>query len=246
MNRHNLLLIGCLALGASLASGQTQSTPSAAPAQSPEGNFSGKVTETMNAAGYTYILVDTGKAKNWAAAPQFPVKVGDSVAVAGGMPMPKYHSKSLDRDFELVYFTGAVKVNGVAPGSDGKSLELPKDHPPIGGVKAKPTVDLSGIKKAEGGKSIAEIYAGKAKLNGQPVKVRGRVVKYNAEIMGKNWLHIKDGTGDSGSNDLTVTTAATTKVGDMVLVTGKISTDRDFGGNYKYSMMIEDAEVKVE
>lgn len=246
MNRHNLLLIGCLALGASLASGQTPSTPSAAAAQSPEGNFSGKVTETMNAAGYTYILVDTGKAKNWAAAPQFPVKVGDSVAVAAGMPMPKYHSKSLDRDFELVYFTGAVKVNGAVPGSDGTPLDLPKDHPPIAGMKAKPTVDLSGIKKAEGGKSIAEIYAGKAKLKGQPVKVRGRVVKYNANIMGKNWLHIRDGTGDSSSDDLTVTTAAATKVGDMVLVTGNISNDRDFGGNYKYSMMIEDAEVKVE
>ena len=246
MNRNNLLLIGCLVLGTSLASAQTPAPAAAAPAKNPEGSFSGKVAETMNAAGYTYVLVDTGKAKLWTAAPQFAVKVGDSVAVAGGMPMPNYHSKALNRDFELVYFTSALKVNGAAPGGEASLAELPKNHPPIAGAAAKPVVDLSGIKKADGGKSIAEIFDGKAKLKGKAIKVRGRVVKYNADIMGKNWIHIKDGTGENGSNDLTITTAATTKVGDLVLVTGNVSTDRDFGGNYKYSVLIEDAQVTVE
>ncbi len=246
MNRNNLLLIGCLVLGASLAPAHSQSASPAAPAKNPDGNFAGKVAETMNAAGYTYALVDTGKTKLWAAAPQFTVKVGDAVAVAGGMAMPNYHSKALNRDFEVVYFTAALTVNGVAPGGDGKLAELPKNHPPVAGVTPKSVVNLSGIKKADGGKDIAEIYAGKAKLKDKAVKVRGRVVKYNADIMGKNWLHIQDGSGSVGSNDLTVTTAATTKVGDTVLVSGNVATDRDFGGNYKYSLMIEDAQVTVE
>jgi hypothetical protein len=71
-------------------------------------------------------------------------------------------------------------------------------------------------------------------------------VKYNGGIMGKNWLHIRDGSGQEGNNDLTVTTDAPAKVGDTVLVKGKVSTDRDFGGGYKYPVIVEDAKVTVE
>ncbi len=237
-----LTLIGCLVLGASQARGQT----SAAPAADPAVGFSGKVLETTNAASYTYVLVDTGTGQRWAAAPQVAVKVGDTVAVANAMAMPNYHSKTLDRDFEVVYFTGSLTVNGAIPGAGGASVGLPKNHPPIAGTTASPKVELTGIKKAAGGKSIAEIVSGKTELKGKAVKVRGRVVKYNAGIMGKNWLHIQDGTGSAGSNDLTVTTATLVKVGDTVLVSGTVVTDRDFGGGYKYSVIIEDAKVTVE
>ena len=244
-----VLLIGCVVLSAPMAWCQTQSPASSpqasAPAAVPARNLSGKVVETMNAGNYTYVLLDTGTTKLWVAAPQFAVKVGDSLAVADAMPMPKFRSKTLMLEFEVVYFTGGVLVNGAAPAA-GKSAELPKNHPPIGGAAAQPALDLSGIKKAEDGKSIAEIHAGKTELKGRTVKVRGKVVKYNAEIMGKNWLHIQDGTGSAGNHDLTVTTASQTKVGDTVLVTGTVATDRDFGGGYKYDLIIEDAKVTVE
>jgi hypothetical protein len=234
---------------------QTQAPASKGASSDSATAFSGKVAETMSTAGYTYVLVDTGKAKTWAAAPQFSVKVGDTVAVADGMPMPNYHSKTLNRDFDLVVFTGNVKVNGALPGAgatpSAKSGALPEGHPPISGAPgsaadAKPTIDLTGIKKAEGGKTIAEIYSDKSKLGGKKVKVRGRVVKYNAEIMGKNWIHIQDGTGAAGSNDLAVTTAAKTKVGDLILVNGTVAINKDFGGGYQYTVIVEDAQLTVE
>jgi hypothetical protein len=208
--------------------------------------ISGKVIETTNAANYTYVLIDTGDNKLWAAAPQFAVKLGDSIAIAGAMPMPNYHSKTLNRDFEVVYFTASVKLNGKPLAGGDNSVGLPKNHPPIGGAGARPALDFSGIKKAEGGKNIAEIYAGKAKLTGKPVEVRGKVVKYNGGVMGKNWLHIQDGTGSAPGNDLTVTTASPAKVGDTVLVSGTVATDRDFGGGYRYNLIIEDAKIAVE
>ena len=65
-------------------------------------------------------------------------------------------------------------------------------------------------------------------------------------IMGKNWLHVKDGTGTSGTDDLVVTTSVTAKVGDKVLVNGKVSSDKDFGSGYRYDVIIEDAEVTIE
>ena len=101
-------LTGCLALTACVARGDdsapSSSAQTGAPAPHQPNAFSGKVTETTNAASYTYICVDTGTRKVWAAAPQFPVKVGDSVSIADGMPMPNYHSKTLDRTFDVVYF----------------------------------------------------------------------------------------------------------------------------------------------
>ena len=200
----------------------------------------------MDAASYTYVLLDTGSKKLWVAAPQFTVKVGDTATVADAMPMSNYHSKTLDRDFEVVYFTGQVTLSGKAPAAGGLPATLPPNHPPVGGAAAKPAIKLTDIKQAEGGKRIADIFAGKAALSGKPVTVRGQVVKYNANIMGKNWLHIQDGTGSAASSDLTVTTAANTKVGDVVLVTGTVATDRDFGGGYRYDLIIEDAKVTVE
>jgi len=56
---------------------------------------------------------------------------------------------------------------------------------------ASPNLDLTGIKLADGGKTVQEIIAKQAKLAGKSVTVRGKVVKYNAEIMGKNWLHLQ-------------------------------------------------------
>ena len=109
-------------------------------------------------------------------------------------------------------------------------------------------MDLTGIKKADGGQTVQEIFATHAKLAGKTVTVRGKVVKYNAMILGKNWLHIQDGTGtaDNRDNDLTVTTSTPAKLGDTVLVTGSVTLNKDFGANYKYAVILDDAKVTVE
>ena len=122
---------------------------------------------------------------------------------------------------------------------------MPADHP----MPAAPseTVDLTGIARADGGKTIAEIYTEKAELAGKPVTVRGKVVKVNANIMDRNWIHVRDGSGAEGTNDLTITTAGTPPaVGDTVLVTGPVVLNKDFGMGYEYDVMVEDAQVKVE
>jgi type IV pilus biogenesis protein CpaD/CtpE len=115
---------------------------------------------------------------------------------------------------------------------------------------AKPSaeIDLAGIAKAEDGKTVAEVYAEKDALANTKVTVRGKVVKTNAGIMGKDWLHVRDGSGADGTNDLTVTTAPGTlpKVGDAVVVTGTVVLNKDFGMGYQYPVMLEGAEVKVE
>lgn len=218
----------------------------AAPATASAAGKSGTVIETIDAAGYTYVQVDTGTEKFWAAAPQFAAKAGDPVIVPEGMPMENYHSKSLDRTFDVVYFVDSVVVGG-AQSASASAGAMPEGHPAIDNPATTPaaaTVDLTNIKKA--GKTVAEIFAEKDQLNGKAVEVRGKVVKYSPEIMGKNWIHIQDGTGGEGTNDLTVTTSAQAAQGDTVVVSGQVTTNKDFGYGYKYDVIIEDATVKAE
>lgn len=221
------------------------------------GGFAGKVTETMDAGGYTYVLVDTGTNKVWAAAARFQVKQDDLVTVPESLPMKDFESKSLNRTFPVIYFAGNIAVNGTKPDPEklpaghpaiGGSApgELPAGHPSLVGKTLPPTVEVTGVKPAKDGKTVAEVYAASAKLGGKPVKVRGKVVKFNANILGKNWLHIQDGTGSAGSNDLLVTTVAQAKRGDTVLVEGKVALNKNFGSGYKYDLLVEDAKVTVE
>ena len=131
-----------------------------------------------------------------------------------------------------------------APEAPAAAAQVPADHP-----VAQPAaeVDLSGIAKAEGGKTVAAVYAEKDALAGQKVTVRGKVVKANAGIMGRNWLHVRDGSGAEGTNDLTATTAADLPaVGTTVVLTGTLALDQDFGMGYQYPVIVQDAELTVE
>jgi hypothetical protein len=220
----------------------------AAPAAAP-GAVQGKVVETMNSGGYTYVALEKEGAKVWAAGPQVPVKVGDMITLSAGMPMKNYHSKTLDRTFDVVYFVQAITVAGGEPAEAPTSATgaAPADGEEAGG-KAEPTevMVIKDIAKAEGGKTVAEVFAEKAALSGKEVVLRGKVVKYNSGIMGKNWLHVQDGSGAAGSNDLTITTQDEVAAGATVLVKGKIATGRDFGAGYAYDVMIEEAKVTAE
>jgi hypothetical protein len=221
--------------------GQAPATTAAKPTEGKSAaSGEGKVAETMNAGGYTYVKLEGATGDVWAAAPETELKVGDSISYSGGMPMQNFTSNTLKRTFELVYFVPGYTINGALPKA-----------PAAAGAKtaagASPAaVDLSGIATPEGGSTVADVFAKKAELSGKEVTLRGKVVKYNAGIMGRNWIHLRDGSGAEGTNDLTITTMSTAAVGATVLVKGKIALDKDFGAGYKYGIIVEDAVVTTE
>jgi aspartyl/asparaginyl-tRNA synthetase len=93
-------------------------------------------------------------------------------------------------------------------------------------------------------RTVAEIWAQRAQLKEKTVTIRGKVVKFNENIMGKNWVHLRDGTGTAGKdNDVTVTTADQAAVGDVVTVKGTVRVDKDFGAGYAYPVIVEDARL---
>jgi hypothetical protein len=214
-------------------------TPGSAGGAAAPGGISGEVMETMDAGGYTYVRVKSGRDEVWAAGPETPVSVGDVVAMPEGMKMENFKSETLDRSFDAVYFVSEIRVGPEA--SAGGNRKMPPNHPPMQSVPEG--MDFSGIEVPDGGVSIADLYSGKTELEGKQVRVRGKVVKFTPGVMGKNWIHLRDGTGDEGTDDVAVTTDATVAVGDVVTAQGTVVLDKDFGFGYKYIVLVENAKV---
>lgn len=217
-----------------------------APAAPAAGIISGTIAETMNSGGYTYALLQTGSKDAWIATGELPVKIGERLSATIDMPMENFNSKTLNRSFPLIYFVTGVTRNGVAVAAAAGPAGAPAlagSHEPTQ-ASAAPQV-IAPMAPAPGGVTIAQLWAQRKALSGKVVVVRGKVVKVNNEIMGSNWFHLQDGTGTAkdGTNDLTITTNVTVKVGDIVTVSGTLATDKDFGAGYTYDAIIEKATV---
>jgi len=208
----------------------TPSTP-AAPAAGDQ-KVSGTVVETMDAGGYTYAKLDRGTGQIWVAGPETKLTVGTVVGAVDGTLMPGFHSDTLDRTFDAIYFINSFPVTGSAP---------PNPHAGSAAGAAAKAPLIEKVEPATGGQTIAQVFAGKATLVGKPVVIRGKVVKVNNGILGRNWFHIQDGTGAAGTNDLTITSSSTAALGDVVVVRGTLAADKDFGAGYKYALLVENA-----
>jgi len=192
------------------------------------------VVETMDSGGYTYVKVDEDGAVYWAAAPASQVSVGDSVSFSEQMKMENFTSRTLDRTFDELMFVGALKTGSTASGT-------PAIAPLAATTPAAATV-LEPIAKAQDGYTIAEVFAAKDELKGKAIKVRGKVVKVSSNIMGLNWVHLQDGSGEGGTDRLIFRSAANTAdVGAVVTAEGTLDTDKDFGYGYRYSALVDDS-----
>jgi hypothetical protein len=228
--------------------------PSAAPQV-----LRGKVLEKVDVSQYSYLKLATASGETWAAVQRSETKVGEEVGVANAFPMQNFESKELGRKFDVVYF-GSLAAPGQAAAAPPAAAAPAAAPGPMGGgaapasmaaqhegvAKGPTDVKVEKVTKATGaeGRTVEEVWSQREKLKGKPVAVRGQVVKFTP-VMGKNFIHLRDGSGDSGkqTHDVTVTTSDTVAVGDVVTAKGTIVTDKDFGSGYAYPVLIEDAKV---
>lgn len=203
----------------------------AAPQQS--AHHSGKVVETMNAGGYTYMKVDENGEKYWVAVTEIVVRKGETVSFEEQMWMQNFPSRSLERTFEKILFA---------------TLSSPSAAP-AEAVRPK-TAPTTPVARAEGGSRIAELFAARGTLDGKSVKVRGVVTKVSRQIMKRNWVHLQDGSGSgsAGNDDLVFTTRddVTLRPGETVIAEGTATVDKDFGYGYFYPVIIEESRFTPE
>ena len=225
--------------------------------------FSGKVVETQDVSTYTYVRLDDGAGKQiWAAVPQTQVEIGEEVALKGGTVMTNFNSKTLNRTFESIIFASGFvrgsenKIARTTGGANGSSSDAVQPASSPDGMTSQSSsgstraiVSFSGVKveksTAQNGYTVGELFAKAVNLNNQKVTVKGRVVKISPNIMGKNWLHIQDGSGDPSTNthDLVVTSSAVVEKDTVISLEGVLAADKNFGSGYRYDVLIEDAVV---
>lgn len=226
---------GILVVALLAAANTAAANPTAAPA-----SHEGVVLDRIAVDAYVYVRLDIGTRTLWAAGPKVPVQVGQRAAFVDALPMDRYYSKGLGITFDRVYFAEALKLGASAP-AGSSSARAPAAAPP-----AAP-VDFSSIQRPPGGRTVAELLAEGSPEGNQEVVLRARVVKVVHNVMDRSWIHLRDGTGAEGANDLTVTSKdAQVAVGDLVLVRGVLIRDKDFGYGYRYARIIEDARITRE
>jgi hypothetical protein len=207
--------------------------------------ISGTVVEQIPAGGYVYLRLKTGTGEVWAAVGQAPVELGSTVTVEGAMLMEQFESQSLNRTFERIYF-GTLAAAGSASAAAAQGASMPPGAA-SSGTPQPATVQVAKVEKASGpdARTIGDVWAQKEALVGKTVSIRGVVVKYNPGVMGKNWIHLQDGSGDAagGTHDITVTTMDGVDMGATVTIKGTVRTNKDFGGGYTYALIVEEAKV---
>ena len=203
--------------------------------------LTGEVLEVKDVSNYTYMRLKTRDGETWVAVGTAHVMKGSMVTIDHPEQMDNFESKALKRTFPKIYF-GTLASSGAATSTT--AVQLAKAHSGVAQAGYEGNVT---VPKASGpdARTVAEIVTKSAELQGKTVIVRARVVKYTPSIMGKNWVHLRDGSGSAAdsTNDVSATTQNQAKVRDVVLAKGIVRKDKDFGSGYVYKVLIEDAAL---
>jgi hypothetical protein len=220
--------------------------------------FNGTVVDVIDAGRYVYVQIDLGDKRIWVAAPAFVGKLGDTVLVPPALELAGFRSKRLNRRFKRIYFVGGIRRVSTPAGEESAPTwpESPSPvapdmgtqitHPPVDVPPGETAIETGEGENPAAQKTLSEIIADRESLAGREIQARVRIVTFTADIMGRNWLHVQDADGVEGADEIVVTTNAMLSVGDVVLIRGIVSVDRDFGLGLIYPVIIEDAEVAKE
>ncbi len=197
-----------------------------------------KVEEVVQTSAYTYLRVSENGAEKWIAVSRQEAAAGEVYYYEQALEMNNFKSKELDRTFETIYFVQEISKQPISEAAAVENLH----GNTMGKVSTAQKEGIS-VAPAESGLTIAKLYGSKSDYSGKKIKMKGQVVKVNEEVMGKNWVHIQDGTSDGDHFDLTITTLEKVAVDDVVTFEGTITLDKDFGYGYAYELIMEDATL---
>jgi hypothetical protein len=194
-----------------------------------EGIHTVTVKEVLPTTKYVYLRVTEGEQEFWIATIKTEVKVGGTYFYQGGLLKTNFESKEHKRVFDKMYL-----VSSIVP-SDHSSHVTPEKSQQPSTTETRKDIDVKGSVK------IAELVANPKKYEGKTIQIRGQCVKLNPNIMGRNWVHLQDGSKDD--YDLVVTCEVQIPVGHTVTLTGKVVLNKDFGSGYKYDILLEEGQL---
>jgi hypothetical protein len=197
------------------------------------------VNEVLPAQKYVYVHVTEGNQQYWVATMKKEITVGGAYFFRGGLLKTNFESKEYNRMFDKIYL-----VSQFVPSAHGDDIHS--------GTSMKATLNTSDIDKSNqdkpvkqikksGSISIAELVSNPQKYEGQTVQVSGVCFKINPKIMGRNWIHLRDGSRDDF--DLVITSDEFVPEGMEVTLSALVVLNKDYGSGYKYDLILEDGKV---
>jgi uncharacterized membrane protein YcgQ (UPF0703/DUF1980 family) len=237
MNKSKLIFIIVLALLAILfAVTLFYNSDGNARVNLPPGVHGVVVSEVIHTTNYTYLEVEENGQKYWIAVVRSDTEKGDSVYYSKAFEMKNFQSRELNRTFPSVLFVDDPSETLVIKETPANQAMSPQK------VEIKRWSEVS-VETPAGGITIADLYKDPGSYTGKEVTIRGVVVRYNSEIMNRNWVHIQDGTDFAEKFDLTVTTQDSLIVGSTATFKGTIALSKDFGSGYYYDVIMEGAKA---
>jgi hypothetical protein len=186
--------------------------------------------EALPTSKYVYVRVREGNDEFWIATTLQEVALGRSYFYRGGLLKTDFVSKEHNRTFDKLYL-----VTQLVPSDHGSAMggtnAAPNATPTPSAAAPLPAVDVPGSIK------IADLMADPKRFSGKTIQVSGTCTKVNPNIMGRNWIHVKDKS--KGDPELVITTDAPVSEGQTVTMIGTVAVDKDFGAGYRYDVLLE-------
>lgn len=188
--------------------------------------------EALPTAKYVYVRVKEGDQEYWIATILQDVAIGHSYFYRGGLLKTDFESKEYKRTFDKLFL-----VSQLVPAEHGSGMSgsTPSPQPPVMSDAPLPALDVQGITR------IRDVVADPARFDGKTVQVSGTCTKVNPNIMGRNWIHVKE--AGEAAKELVITTNEPVAEGQQVTVIGKVAVDKDFGAGYTYEVLLEEGRL---
>lgn len=189
--------------------------------------------ETMTTDRYVYVRVQQGEEEYWVATAKKEIEVGKTYFFKKGLLQTNFKSKEFNRPFDTLYLVSNMVLanHGGSVINNGDELDS----------SPEPQISIGEKIQVEGSIAIAEIVENREKYKNKKVQISGKCTKGNYNIMGRNWIHLKDGSKDDF--DLIITTEDHVEVGQTVTMSGTVHLGVDFGAGYAYDIIIEEGKI---
>jgi len=193
-----------------------------------------KALESVTKGSYTYVKLQEGNKEFWAAISAQPIEIGSTYYYKDALEMTNFESKSLNKVFASIWFINDFYAQ------EPIKTETASNHQ---GDHQNRRQQNTNVESINGIQTLADIFKNKEKLQNKLIRVKGKVVKINPNIMNRNWIHIQDGTSYQGFSDLAITSTEDVdfNLGDNITFQGILILNKDFGSGYRYDFLLENA-----
>ncbi|RMG67598.1 MAG: hypothetical protein D6722_12865 [Bacteroidetes bacterium] len=195
------------------------------------------VQEVLPTERYVYLRVSESGQDYWIATRKMEAAPGAVFFYRDGLRKTHFESKEYNRVFDEMILVSQL----VPEAHGGADLGRPASvQPPMAAPSFPAPAPAAGeVPRLR----ITELVADPQRYAGQLVEVHGECVKLNANIMDRNWIHLRDGSQDD--YDLVLTAAEPVREGTHATFRARVGVNRDFGAGYAYALILEEG-VRVE